>query len=382
MYLPTLIMACCSGLIIPILPVYARSFEVSYGIVGWVLAAQGLGTLIFDVPAGVLVRRMGHKRAMLAGISFNIGGILALYWAQSLAEVIVYCLLAGAGSALWTISRHAYIADLIQVGHRGRSIAILGGLGRIGTFVGPALGGFVGAVLGLRIPFLFFAGLGVLCLISVLAWVKDDGGSVARGRTAYPLASVFRAHYRSLITAGSGQLCAQLIRAARHAVIPLYGAETLGLELDEVGLIVSLSSAIDMLMFYPAGQIMDRWGRKHAYVPSFIIQSAGMALIPLAGGFSGLLGVSLLIGLGNGLGSGTMMTLGADLAPAEARGEFLGLWRFIGDIGNAGGPMVVGHIADLAGLATAPLIVAGIGLAGAAILGGLVPETLVRRASG
>ena len=227
----------------------------------------------------------------------------------------------------------------VQVGHRGRSIAILGGLGRIGTFVGPALGGFVGAVLGLRIPFLFFAGLGVLCLISVLAWVKDDGGSAARGRTAYPLASVFRAHYRSLITAGSGQLCAQLIRAARHAVIPLYGAETLGLELDEVGLIVSLSSAIDMLMFYPAGQIMDRWGRKHAYVPSFIIQSAGMALIPLAGGFSGLLGVSLLIGLGNGLGSGTMMTLGADLAPAEARGEFLGLWCFIGDIGNAGGPM-------------------------------------------
>ena len=100
-------MACCSGLIIPILPVYARSFEVSYGLVGWVLAAQGLGTLIFDVPAGVLVRRMGHKRAMLAGIFFNIGGILALYWAQSLAEVVVYCLLAGAGSALWTISRHA-----------------------------------------------------------------------------------------------------------------------------------------------------------------------------------------------------------------------------------------------------------------------------------
>ena len=65
-----------------------------------------------------------------------------------------------------------------------------------------------------------------------------------------------------------------------------------------------------------------------------------------------------------------------------ARGEFLGLWRFVGDVGHAGGPLVVGHIADLAGLATAPLIVAGIGLLGAAILGGLVPETLDRRGSG
>jgi MFS family permease len=101
-------------------------------------------------------------------------------------------------------------------------------------------------------------------------------------------------------------------------------------------------------------------------------------LVPLAGDFSLLLGVSLLIGLGNGLGSGTMMTLGADLAPVESRGEFLGMWRFVGDFGNAGGPLVVGHIADLAGLTTAPLIVAGIGLIGAMILGGLVPETLDR----
>ena len=123
---------------------------------------------------------------------------------------------------------------------------------------------------------------------------------------------------------------------------------------------------------------MDRWGRKYAYVPSFLLQSFGMAMVPFAGDFGWLLVVSLVIGLGNGLGSGTMMTLGADLAPTESRGEFLGLWRFVGDFGSAGGPLVVGHIAQIAGLSTAPLIVAGIGLLGAAILGTLVPETLKR----
>ena len=120
-------MACCSGLIIPILPVYALSFEVSYGLVGWVLAAQGLGTLVFDVPAGVLVRRLGHKQIMLLGISLNVGGVLALFWAQGLHEVLAWRFLSGVGSALWTISRHAYITDLIQTGQRGRSIAMLGG---------------------------------------------------------------------------------------------------------------------------------------------------------------------------------------------------------------------------------------------------------------
>ena len=380
-YLPTLIMACCNGLIIPILPVFALSLQVSYDTVGWVLAAQGLGTLLCDVPAGILVRRLGHKRVMLVGISLNVGGVLALFWAQGLSEVLAWRFLSGAGSALWTISRHAYIADLFQAGERGRSIAVLGGLGRVGTFAGPALGGVVGAVLGLRMPFLVFAGLGTLCIAVVLLWIEDEESSEDGARGDSRIGAVLRTHYGPLLTAGSGQLCAQLIRAARHAIIPLYGAEVLGLAPDEVGLIISLSSAIDMLMFYPAGVIMDRWGRKYAYVPSFLLQSFGMAMVPFAGDFGWLLVVSLVIGLGNGLGSGTMMTLGADLAPTESRGEFLGLWRFVGDFGSAGGPLVVGHIAQIAGLSTAPLIVAGIGLLGAAILGTLVPETLKRGGS-
>ena len=111
---------------------------------------------------------------MLLGISLNVGGVLALFWAQGLHEVLAWRFLSGVGSALWTISRLADIADLIQTGQRGRSIAILGGLGRVGTFVGPALGGVVGATFGLRMPFLVFAGLGLLCIIVVLIWVKVD----------------------------------------------------------------------------------------------------------------------------------------------------------------------------------------------------------------
>jgi MFS-type transporter involved in bile tolerance (Atg22 family) len=86
-----------------------------------------------------------------------------------------------------------------------------------------------------------------------------------------------------------------------------------------------------------------------------------------------------VIGLGNGLGSGTMMTLGADLAPADSRGEFLGVWRLIGDGGSAGGPVVVGAVADVLGLSLATFTIAGVGLLAAAMLGTLVPETLQRK---
>jgi MFS family permease len=192
------------------------------------------------------------------------------------------------------------------------------------------------------------------------------------------VAGVITTHRRTLSAAGSGMLLAQTIRAGRQAIIPLFGADVLGLDVQAIGVIETAASAVDMSLFYPVGIVMDRWGRKFAIVPSFLVQGIGMALLPLAGGFGGLLAVTCLIGFGNGLGSGTMMTLGADLSPVSARGEFLGVWRFIGDIGFTVGPLVVGGIADLLRLQNAAVALAGIGALSAFIFARFVPETLRR----
>jgi hypothetical protein len=82
------------------------------------------------------------------------------------------------------------------------------------------------------------------------------------------------------------------------------------------------------------------------------------------------------MGLGNGIGSGTMMTLGADLAPRQATGEFLGVWRLIGDVGATGGPLAVGAIADAVGLTLAAFSLAGVGVLAAGTLLLFVKETL------
>jgi MFS family permease len=89
-----------------------------------------------------------------------------------------------------------------------------------------------------------------------------------------------------------------------------------------------------------------------------------------------LLLAATLIGLGNGFSSGSMMTLGADLAPTSTRGEFLGIWRLIGDIGSSGGPLVVGGIAELVVLPTAAWVISTTGIVAALTFLFLVPETL------
>ena len=83
-----------------------------------------------------------------------------------------------------------------------------------------------------------------------------------------------------------------------------------------------------------------------------------------------------VVSSGNGIGSGTMMTLGADLAPKDARGEFLGVWRLIGDAGGAGGPLAVGAVAEAFGLRVAACTMAGVGVVAVLILALYVRETL------
>ena len=144
--------------------------------------------------------------------------------------------------------------------------------------------------------------------------------------------SVLAANYRILASAGTAQVFGQMIRAGRTIVIPLFAAEVLGLAVDQIGLIVSISVAVDFSLFVVAGWLMDRVGRKFAIVPCFGIQALGMALVPFATSYTSLLFAAVLIGIGNGLGSGSMMTLGADLSAVALAGRIPGRlaidWRY------------------------------------------------------
>lgn len=388
LYIPAVLFATAVGVIGPVLPLYAADFDVPYGVVGLVVAGEMIGTLIGDIPAGMLLGRLGKRRMMLLGLAINGVMMAGLFLVSHIVLAFVLLVASGMGWAFFGVSRHAFVAESVSIENRGRAIAVFGGTFRIGRFLGPAMGGLIAARFGLRVPFLLYGGLVGLALLVVFFFTRDTEaeGAAASGQPASahstalrsPLA-VIREQYQVLRNAGSAQFLAQMTRAGWRTIIPLYGADVLGLDVSAIGLIVSLMSAVDMALFMPTGVIMDRWGRKFAIVPSFLLQATGLALVPLATGFAGLLGASMLIGFGNGLGAGTMMTVGADLAPEDARGEFLGVWRLIGDTGATSGPLVVGVVADALALPATALVAAFGGVASAMIFARGVPETLRQR---
>ncbi|MBI2941486.1 MAG: MFS transporter [Chloroflexi bacterium] len=381
-YVPTLLLTFGQGLLIPVVPLYARSFEVSFSLVSLAVAASGVGTLMGDVPSGLLLSRVSRRLAMLIGTLTVALSTLAIGLATHFPEVVALRLVAGVGMALWSVSRLAYLTDATPIAERGRAISVFGGVSRIGALLGPISGGVIATQFGLHSA--FFAAGGIAAGAALFAGLLI--AEMSETRPAVPvrshwreMADLLRRNYRDLIAAGIAQTCAQMIRAGRQIIIPLYGADVLGLDVSAIGMIISVSAILDVSLFYPAGIIMDRFGRKFASVPSFLVLGGGMALVPLAHDYVGLLVAGAVMGLGNGIGSGTMMTLGADLAPRDSAGPFLGLWRLIGDSGQTGGPLVVGGVADLFGLATAALVLAGVGLAAAVTLRIFVRETLEAR---
>ena len=86
--------------------------------------------------------------------------------------------------------------------------------------------------------------------------------------------------------------------------------------------------------------------------------------------------MGLLIGFGNGLGSGIVMTLGADFSPDVGRAQFLGAWRVCGDIGTAGGPLLASAAIFAISLAGASLMMGAVGIVGLGIMVLRMPEPL------
>lgn len=377
LYLPAFLFAFSYSLLVPVLPKYAEGFQVSFSLIGLLLAGDSVGTLLGDLPAGMLVRRLGQKNSMMLGLVLAGSSTSLLFWAPTIAWAVLFRVVAGLGSSLFGVSRLFYLTEVVPQGNRGRILSTFGGVFRFGRLMGPLAGGVVAGLLGLRASFLTFGLICAVALLIVIFFLPH----IEVTRQPVPahtslIGHVLRSQFRTLGTAGLGYLFMQIVRSGPVTIVPLYGTFVLNLDVQTLGVILSLSSGLDMLLFYPAGLLMDRWGRKYAIISSCLFLSAGLVLIPYMQSAATLLLAGAISGLGNGLGSGVMMTLGADLSPQVGRGEFLGAWTLVGDVGNAGGPLLTGKLADLMPLALTAWVVACGGLAAIMIFWFFVPETL------
>ncbi len=376
-YVPTFLFAVGQGAVIPIVALAARDEGASVALAGFIVALRGLGVLAFDIPAGWLVSKFGEQRAMVFATVLVIIALAGSALAPGVWAFAAFTFLMGCGWAIWLLARLSYVTDVMPVNLRGRALSTLGGVNRIGNFAGPFLGAGAALFMGLEGAYLVHFISAVLATALLIVLIRGENVYPSTAHEHVNLSNVVRENARVFLTAGTGVTAIGALRATRQGVLPLWG-DHLGLDESAISLVFGISVGLEMLLFYPAGSVMDRWGRKAVALPCLGIMSLGMTLVPLTGGFWSLTFVGLLIGFGNGLGSGIVMTLGADFSPEVGRAQFLGAWRLCGDVGTAGGPLMVAAATGVASLGTASVLMGAVGGAGFLLMLLVMPETLHR----
>jgi len=340
----------------PIIALSALRMGASVMISSAVVGVFAAGKLVGSVVGGALMARRGASRTAVIGLVGMAGAACGCAGSGVLLPFIMAIMVFGVGHSIFHIARQAQAIDLVHGSRKARALTTLAGMWRISNFIGPAVGAMVIHLYGLRSAYVLAA---VVIAAAAADLVVSGGWHEGRHHTRSEHAStltVVRENRHIFSTLGVAIALTTAVRNVRLVAIPLW-ADHLGLPDSKATAIFAVSAAVDMLLFYPAGSVSDRWGRRWSAVPSNVALALGFLLLPLSTGAVGLTVAAIILGVGNGWGSGLVMTLGADIAPSHSRSVFLGLWMVLADIGLLTGPVLV----SLGALVALPVGIAGVG---------------------
>ena len=401
-FLPTLLFSIGEGAIIPIIPIAAGNLGASLAVAGFISSMVMLGELAGDIPSGWVVSRFGERASMIAAAVVAILGVFVCLLAPNYWVLMAGIFVVGLATAVFALARHAFMTTYVPAQFRARALSTLGGIFRAGWFVGPLIASLVIALTG-SIQSVFWIFI-ISCLGSVVVLIAlpdpekmfgpspvvataggppmTAGEEEAEERTAGLFRTIWS--FRAVLARmGTGVALIGAIRSARTVLMPLW-AVSIGISESNTALIIGIAGAVDFALFYASGQIMDRWGRMWSALPSMLGLGAGFVVLSfthdLDARVAWYVGVSIFLSVANGIGSGIIMTLGADLAPKDTPAPFLGAWRFAGDAGQAAAPLLVSLLTALVSIAFASGVMGVLGFVGAGVLARYIPRFVPRRA--
>jgi MFS family permease len=405
-YLPSLLFAVGEGAVLPIIPVDAARLGGSLALAGFIAALITVGTLIGDIPSGWIVAKVGERNAMLGSAVAALVGLGLCLIASTTAVLAIGVLLIGIATASFALARQAFMTTFVPITHRARALSLLGGMFRAGYFVGPFLAALIIGLTGSTRSVFLVQAVACVVVVVVLLVLPDPSAVLAERRVAMRTATstipvvggavaregLFRTigrHRDVLARMGFAAALIGGLRSSRQVILPLAGV-SLGLGESTIALVIGIAGAVDLALFFTSGQIMDRFGRLWSALPSMIGLGLGHIALGVVVGLAVAIGspdalgwfvaVAVAMSLANGVGSGILMTFGADLAPRHDPAPFLGAYRFTGDVGNASAPLALSALTALVSLSFASAVIGVVGLLGAGLLARWVPRFIPRPA--
>ncbi|RAM35381.1 MFS transporter [Arthrobacter globiformis] len=339
------------GLVAPVLPQFATTFDVGATAAAVIVSIFALMRLLFAPAGGALIGRLGERPVYVAGLLIVAASTAACAFAQNYWQLLVFRGLGGAGSVMFTVASMALVIRLAPPESRGRVSGAYASAFLIGNVCGPIVGGLL-AGFGLRVPFLAYAGALVLAALVVQTQLSHVPGS-ARGQAAaapaMKLSEAFRdSAYRAAMLSSFANGWATF--GVRMATVPLFAVTALNSGPGAAGWALAVFAAGNALALTVSGRLADSLGRKPMMVAGLVVTGAATAAIGLTQGLGWFLAASMLAGVGAGMLNPAQQAAVADVIGRErSGGPVLAAYQMTSDIGAILGPVLVGLLADRLG---------------------------------
>jgi DHA1 family multidrug resistance protein-like MFS transporter len=362
-YIPSFFNMIGMSIVSPILSIYSKSFGVSYAVASLAISMNAFGRFVADVPVGVAADRWGRRPMMLAGTLIITVMALANANAPNFAWFLVFRFLQGVGSSMWMTTRQTLLADILRPEERGRIMGYFQAFMLLGSSAGPTVGGWVASVYGLSAPFYFYAVTGLMTTVLTYFLIFEPKGSVVHSKGH---SFSFNDALRLLRNSTYAMACLATFTVffqrsgIRTNMVPLFGANVLGLDEAAIGTIISYSTLTNLIVTVPMGYAIDLLGRKPVIAFNMIIMAVADIAFVFSNGYWGMSIAAAVLGIASAGAGQAPLALATDASYNERRGLAMGVYRLIGDVGSMLGPVLLSAIADYSDLRAPFYVMAGI----------------------
>ena len=339
------------GVVVPVLPVYVRSFGVGYFEVGAVVSAFAVMRLVANPFVGRLIDLTGERIVLAVGIGIVAVSSALVGLADSYAQVLLLRGAGGIGSAMFSVAAMTLLLASSEPAVRGRAVGFYQGGFLIGGMAGPAVGGLLAGI-SLHAPFFFYAATLVVAGAVGLALLKrhhrDPSAPV---EPATPLRQVLRDRgYQTALLANLAQGWSAM--GVRSALIPVLVVEVLHREPAWTGIAFAVAAVAQALALLPAGRFVDSVGRRPAIIASFAVGAIVMVAIPLVSSIWLLIALLCVYGVAAAF-MGTAPAAAVGDAAGGRGGQPVAIFQAFSDAGAIAGPLVAGLLVDAFGFEAA-----------------------------
>jgi MFS family permease len=368
------------GIIVPAIPLFARSFGVSNAAVGLIISLFALSRFASGLFSGKLVDKFGERTVFAVGVAFVALSVGLSGLAQSYNQLLFFRAAGGLGSSMFSVAASSVILRSVSDAQRGHAQSVYNGSFLLGAIAGPAIGGALAAV-SLRAPFFVYAiALSISGTVAFIFFTSEHLQAPKKSEGKKAVMSLKEAlslkgyRYALVITF----VASWVLFGVRTSILPLFITEQLKSTAAVVGWGFTISAVIQGTLILRAGRLSDERGRRFILIIGTTIALVGIIIMTLTLNPLMFFISMAIMGLGNAFLASAPATIVGDLIEGKG-GQVIALFQMAGDAGMIVGPVVVGFIADHYGYRAA------FGLSGAVfciaiVLSMKVPETRKSRA--